>query len=102
MVIQRPALYVERRTDGYREPEVILILGTAHLSEKSARDAERLVAAARPQNVVVELCRSRAGIMYEAPDSDGAASKGQFQAGWVQHADPSRGIASKFALLRCI
>jgi hypothetical protein len=81
VVVQRPALYVERRTDGYREPEVILVLGTAHLSDKSARDAKRLVAAVRPQNVVVELCRSRAGIMYEAPGEAGAQSKGQFQAG---------------------
>ena len=82
-MIQRPALYVERRTDGYREPEVVLILGTAHLSAKSARDAERVVAAVRPQNVVVELCRSRAGIMYETRGPSGAPSKGQWQAGWV-------------------
>lgn len=81
MVIERPQLYVERRTDGYREPEVILILGTAHISAKSARDADRVVSAVRPQNVVVELCRSRAGIMYEVPGQDGAASKGEFQAG---------------------
>jgi hypothetical protein len=103
VVIQRPALYVERRTDGYREPQVILILGTAHLSAKSACDAERVVAAVQPQNVVVELCRSRAGIMYEEPGSDGAASKGQWQAGWVQHADPSNvdRNASTRALLRC-
>jgi pheromone shutdown protein TraB len=82
VVVQRPALYVERRTDGYREPEVILILGTAHLSEKSARDAKRLVAAVRPQNVVVELCRSRSGIMWEEEEEEGGRrSKGQWQAG---------------------
>lgn len=81
VVIQRPQLYVERRTDGYREPEVILILGTAHISAKSAHEADRVVRAVRPQNVVVELCRSRAGIMYEVPGGNGAASKGEFQAG---------------------
>lgn len=80
-MIERPQLYAERRTDGYREPEVILILGTAHLSAKSARDAQRVVTAVQPQNVVVELCRSRAGIMYEGPGQDGTASKGQWQAG---------------------
>lgn len=80
MAIQRPALYVERREDGYREPEVVLILGTAHLSNKSARDTRRLIEHVRPQNVVVELCRSRAGIMYESDAADGA-SKGEFQAG---------------------
>lgn len=82
MVIQRPELYTERRTDGYQELEVILILGTAHLSAKSAYDAKRVVTTVRPQNVVVELCRSRAGIMYRAPGQDGTASKGQWQA-WV-------------------
>lgn len=41
------------------EPERIWVLGTSHLSERSAADVERVVRAVRPDNVVVELCRSR-------------------------------------------
>ncbi|TYI63891.1 hypothetical protein E1A91_D09G048000v1 [Gossypium mustelinum] len=46
------------------EPEAIWLLGTTHISPESASDVERVVRAVRPDNVVVELCRSRAGIMY--------------------------------------
>ena len=35
----------------------MLLLGTAHVSSKSERDTRRVIEAARPQNVVVELCR---------------------------------------------
>lgn len=41
------------------EPEVIWLIGTSHLSEKSASDVERVARAVRPDNVVVELCRGR-------------------------------------------
>jgi TraB/PrgY/gumN family len=41
------------------EPDMIWLLGTSHLSEKSATDVERVVRALQPDNVVVELCRSR-------------------------------------------
>ncbi|XP_022736944.1 traB domain-containing protein isoform X1 [Durio zibethinus] len=46
------------------EPEAIWLVGTNHISPESAADVERVVRAVRPDNVVVELCRSRAGIMY--------------------------------------
>ncbi|XP_042480106.1 traB domain-containing protein isoform X1 [Macadamia integrifolia] len=46
------------------EPEVIWLIGTTHISQTSAMDVERVVRAVNPDNVVVELCRSRAGIMY--------------------------------------
>jgi len=82
VAIQRPAFYVERRSDGYREPEVVLILGTAHLSEQSAQDARRLIETVQPANVVVELCRSRAGIMYETEATSGSTQRGEFQAGY--------------------
>ncbi|GJU99275.1 TraB domain-containing protein isoform X1 [Tanacetum coccineum] len=52
------------------EPEVIWLLGTNHVSEKSALDVERVVKVVRPDNVVVELCRSRAGIMYTSTDTE--------------------------------
>ncbi|OAY48240.1 traB domain-containing protein isoform X2 [Manihot esculenta] len=46
------------------EPEAIWLLGTTHISSESAAEVERVVQAVKPDNVVVELCRSRAGIMY--------------------------------------
>ncbi|XVF12430.1 hypothetical protein REPUB_Repub08aG0117800 [Reevesia pubescens] len=41
------------------EPEAIWLLGTTHISPESAAEVERVVRAIRPDNVVVELCRSR-------------------------------------------
>ncbi|KAI3420600.1 uncharacterized protein J3R85_012684, partial [Psidium guajava] len=41
------------------EPEEIWLLGTTHISRRSADDVARVVSAVRPDNVVVELCRSR-------------------------------------------
>ncbi|XP_070053266.1 uncharacterized protein [Nicotiana tomentosiformis] len=52
------------------EPEAIWLIGTNHLSLESAVDVERVIRAIRPENVVVELCRSRAGIMYISEDND--------------------------------
>ncbi|XP_023542003.1 traB domain-containing protein isoform X1 [Cucurbita pepo subsp. pepo] len=46
------------------EPEAIWLVATSHISPKSVKDVERVVRAVKPDNVVVELCRSRAGIMY--------------------------------------
>ena len=37
----------------------IYLIGTAHVSLRSARDVRRVVEAVRPDNVVVELCASR-------------------------------------------
>ncbi|KAI3817947.1 hypothetical protein L1987_11749 [Smallanthus sonchifolius] len=57
------------RTD-FVEPESIWLLGTNHVSEKSAVDVKRVVQTVKPDNVVVELCRSRAGIMYTSTDTE--------------------------------
>ncbi|KAK1415312.1 hypothetical protein QVD17_31091 [Tagetes erecta] len=57
------------RTD-FVEPEFIWLLGTNHVSQKSAFDVERVVQIVKPDNVVVELCRSRAGIMYASTDTE--------------------------------
>ena len=46
------------------EPREIFILGTSHLSERSAADVERAIEAIRPDAVVIELCRSRTGLLY--------------------------------------
>ncbi|XP_064942305.1 uncharacterized protein LOC104000464 isoform X2 [Musa acuminata AAA Group] len=56
------------------EPETIWLIGTSHLSEKSASDVERVARAVRPDNVVVELCRSRAGIMYASTSAEDVPS----------------------------
>ncbi|KAL8543900.1 hypothetical protein ACS0TY_004449 [Phlomoides rotata] len=52
------------------EPEAIWIIGTNHISPESASDVERVIKSVRPDNVVVELCRSRAGIMYAPENGD--------------------------------
>ncbi|KAK4350811.1 hypothetical protein RND71_030124 [Anisodus tanguticus] len=68
------------------EPESIWLIGTSHISLESAVDVERVIRTVRPENVVVELCRSRqvnngnmvldvgnefrAGIMYISDNSD--------------------------------
>ncbi|CAJ1977102.1 unnamed protein product [Sphenostylis stenocarpa] len=52
------------------EPESIWLIGTTHVSKDSAMEVERVVRALRPDNVVVELCRSRAGIMYVSADEE--------------------------------
>ncbi|CAI5945314.1 unnamed protein product [Closterium sp. NIES-65] len=52
-----------------RLPREIFILGTTHVSETAGEDAMRVVRSVQPQNVVVELCKSRAPIMYDpVPD----------------------------------
>ncbi|KAL6131974.1 hypothetical protein ACLB2K_070346 [Fragaria x ananassa] len=52
------------------EPEAIWLVGTTHISQVSASEVERVVRAVKPDNVVVELCRSRAGIMYASMDDE--------------------------------
>ncbi|KAL6123274.1 hypothetical protein ACLB2K_075796 [Fragaria x ananassa] len=52
------------------EPEAIWLVGTTHISQDSALEVERVVRAVNPDDVVVELCRSRAGIMYASMDDE--------------------------------
>ena len=58
------------------EPEEIYILGTSHISATSATDVERALDALRPDAVVIELCRSRTGLLYadEVPTDDRASN----------------------------
>lgn len=69
VAVPRSSTYSERRTDGYREPEMIFLLGTSHVSTKAAEEVERCIHALKPENVVVELCKSRSHIMYDIPSS---------------------------------
>lgn len=58
-----------------QEPDVVYLIGTAHVSRQSAEEVQRVIQAVRPQNVVVELCSSRTAVMYDDPaDSDGGAA----------------------------
>ncbi|KAK9901278.1 hypothetical protein WJX75_003832 [Coccomyxa subellipsoidea] len=76
--VQRPTDYSERRTDGYREPELVFVVGTAHFSDQSADDVVRVIEAVQPENVVLEVCRSRAAVMYDAPAKPaGPSGRGQ-------------------------
>ncbi|XP_027110394.1 uncharacterized protein [Coffea arabica] len=52
----------------FAEPEAIWLFGATHISKESADDVGRVIRAVKPDNVVVELCRSRAGIMYTCSD----------------------------------
>ncbi|KAL2556021.1 TraB family protein [Forsythia ovata] len=54
----------------FTEPEAIWLIGTTHISQESASDVLRVIRALRPDNVVVELCRSRAGIMYTSDNGE--------------------------------
>ncbi|GAV61817.1 LOW QUALITY PROTEIN: RRM_1 domain-containing protein/TraB domain-containing protein, partial [Cephalotus follicularis] len=70
----RSLVLIEKRRLGsaawrteFFEPDAIWLVGTTHISRESAADVERVVLAVKPDNVVVELCRS-AGIMYTSND----------------------------------
>ncbi|RDX90630.1 TraB domain-containing protein, partial [Mucuna pruriens] len=52
------------------EPESIWLIGTTHLSMDSPTHVQRVLLALRPDTVVVELCRSRAGIMYAGANDE--------------------------------
>ncbi|KAF8069523.1 Trabd [Scenedesmus sp. PABB004] len=77
VALRRPAGY-ERRRDGYREPGLVFVLGTAHVSARSAEEVAAVVAAVAPQCVVVELCKSRVGVLG-APDVDDQPEERQQQ-----------------------
>lgn len=74
VAIARSPEYQERRTDGYVEPEVVVLVGTAHISSKSAEEVRRVILSSKPRNVIVELCRSRAGQMYATSSSEKLAN----------------------------
>ncbi|GLC70609.1 hypothetical protein PLESTF_001013800 [Pleodorina starrii] len=63
VVVPRRPDYLERRTDGYCEPRVVLLVGTAHVSRRSQLDVDRVIRAVVPDSVVVELCKSRSAAL---------------------------------------
>ncbi|KAI5077960.1 hypothetical protein GOP47_0007784 [Adiantum capillus-veneris] len=72
LVLERSPCYQERRNNGFQEPMLLFLVGTSHFSTVSALHVHNVVTAVRPQSVVVELCRSRAGLMNEIPDLNDA------------------------------
>lgn len=97
IVYQRPRDYKERRKDGYVEPEEVFIIGTAHISRKSAQDVERVIEAVQPQNVVVELCKGRTAILEDEsspPSSPLSTSAQQSSAGQSAPADDHTSTAA--------
>ncbi len=54
----------------YQEPKRIFIVGTCHVSATSAAAVIRVMTAVRPDNLVVEVCRSRVSVLYEAQHPD--------------------------------
>ena len=63
--LRRPTGVPERRSDGYREPSLVVLIGVAHLSTRSPADVRHVIGVLRPQCVVVELCRSRQQQLYD-------------------------------------
>jgi len=55
---------------------LIYLIGTAHVSAKSAEDVAKVIRAVRPDTIVLELCNSRAGLLLSnqnttpAPEDD--------------------------------
>ncbi len=75
LVIPRSTMYTEQRrepTEQRREPEEVFVVGTSHMSRQSVDDVRRVIDAVQPENVVVELCKSRSAVMY----ADTLASNG--------------------------
>ena len=58
------------------EPLKMYVLGTSHVSARSAAEVEAAIDALRPDAVIVELCRSRSGMLYadEAGEDDRAGN----------------------------
>ena len=86
LALHRPQDYAERRSDGYIEPRLVVLVGVAHLSTRSSDDVVSVINTLRPKCVCVELCRSRTGQLYDNAGStdasplaltgDGSASQG--------------------------
>lgn len=102
LLYERPFAYRERRSDGYCEPEAILVLGTAHVGTQSAADTTALIQAVRPDKVVVELCRSRAVALYRDVGERAERSHRPHKAAAANQGVPlAMGGASPLAVCAC-
>lgn len=55
----------------HREPQAVILVGTSHVigSQDTAQTVRHVIDTIRPDAVVVELCRSRTGLMYAGADA---------------------------------
>lgn len=60
------------------DPETIVLVGTSHVVgvAQSAALVREVIMTAQPDAVVVELCRSRRGLLYAAPPKPAAVARG--------------------------
>ena len=68
---ERGSGYSLATADNHIEPDEIYVLGTSHVSAQSAEDVQMVIDELTPDCVVLELCRSRSGLLYA--DDDAAA-----------------------------
>lgn len=66
-----PQTYLRNISNGAE----VFVVGTAHVSKRSAAEVSDVIRAVRPETVVVELCEARARkLMNDAPPADAAAT----------------------------
>ena len=92
VAVARPEDYRERRSDGYSEPQLVLLVAAAHVSRASASAATRVVEAVKPDAVVLELCGSRKSVLAE---EEGEGEEEVSSSSSSSSPSPSSGSADK-------
>lgn len=82
-----------------REPEVVFIVGTSHVSAESAKDVDLVVSTVQPDAVVVELCKGRSAVLYQeqgdANQRDRASQPLSMTGAFTAHIHEREAVASK-------
>jgi hypothetical protein len=97
VAVARPEDYRERRSDGYSEPQLVLLVAAAHISRASASAATRVVEAVKPDAVVLELCGSRKSVLAEEEGEEEVSSSSSSSPSF-RSADKGRKASNPFAL----
>ena len=98
VAVARPEDYRERRSDGYSEPQLVLLVAAAHISRASASAATRVVEAVKPDAVVLELCGSRKSVLAEEEGEEEVSSSSSSSSPSFRSADKTRKASNPFAL----
>ena len=98
VAVARPEDYRERRSDGYSEPQLVLLVAAAHISRASASAATRVVEAVKPDAVVLELCGSRKSVLAEEEGEEEVSSSSSSSSPSFRSADKGRKASNPFAL----
>ena len=96
VAVARPEDYRERRSDGYSDPQLVLLVAAAHISRASASAATRVVEAVKPDAVVLELCGSRKSVLAEEEGEEEVSSSSSSPS--FRSADKTRKASNPFAL----